>query len=569
MPLKKLFSALLALSLALCLCGCEEEEKNLSMHTYYSSACIVDDAVYILYGNNYLTSKQNQNVQYELTLLAKDSEEETSVNIFPTNVPVAFHPSGSRCLCIKDGRLLSYALPSGETAAICDLPEGADSFFCVTENYALLSGQTLVELNTGTVLQTEQMPEGITVLDILDDCIYYYHAEDGVFSILCYDCAADIVSTACRWEQDRSEKPVEVGKLWGGSFLYCRNSVLCTVPLGDGGKAEPAFSKPTMILGMERHKDDIYVAAVRVAGGVKFFRLTPDGTLTEFAAWEDAEVHGTNINSVDFHVANGLLVCVSPTFGGTCEVFRLPLPEAAPPEETEMLIECLPEEGRALQADYTFPEEVSTGTPDTDSTCLKLAAYPDNSIDLYGVYEADKNEYSLIVTWEDLSRQFDISFLGTGGIDLRSAVWDADGDGADELVLTERVGTGTGVSLANLHVIEKTETSLSLYSLCHDAVSPEIEEWVSGRINAAARTLRVGEERFIIPGHVDSSRFAVGNIVSFEAEDPQIHMSAAIGFWPPDRASHGVSDHIIRLSADVVFSDGTFSLQNFRASEYS
>ena len=171
--------------------------------------------------------------------------------------------------------------------------------------------------------------------------------------------------------------------------------------------------------------------------------------------------------------------------------------------------------------------------------------------------------------WGDVSRQFDVSTLYPGGIAVHSALWDADGDGADELILVEAVGSGTGISVDDLHVVERAESGLSLYSLRADAVTSLLREQIAPRIDTEQRTIRIGGTVFRVPEQIGLSDFALGNIVSFEADGGQIRLYMDIQFWPPERDFNGVSDYAVCLQADVTFSDGVFTLQNFAASEHS
>jgi len=236
-------------------------------------------------------------------------------------------------------------------------------------------------------------------------------------------------------------------------------------------------------------------------------------------------------------------------------------------EEKEIRIECQPVEGRALQTEYVFPAEVFEGTPEPDAEheCLKLAAYPASGIDIYGVCESGRNEETLIVVWRDCSRAFDVSYMGTGGIALRSGVLDVDGDGEEELILMELLGTGTGVSVENLHVVEKSGETLSLYSLTLGAFAAPMREWMSARIDPKTGNIRIGEKHLQIPGHVGTADFAFGNMVSFDVTDGKICMDADVQFWAEGEPFRGVSDYIVELSAEVSFSGQAFTFSGFEA----
>lgn len=573
MRLKKFFAALLALALILCLCGCQQEEENVSKVVYYDSLLVLEDAAYALWRHVYQTSAGNTKTQYQLTAFAEDGGENESVKVFPTGVSVRFQSSENRCVWVEDGKLLAYTIPDGETITLCEVP-GEAAVAETTEHYVLLSDQTLADLQTGSVRAPAAFPaESRQVWDVLEDRLYYWHSASG--TVRCYDCA-DGTDTVLYTRPELPSSVIKAGKVWGDHFLYAESYPgLYAIPLTgeDTRVREPLIPLTTSVLAMARAGEDLYLAA-QCVNGIAFSRLTPDGALTEVAVWEG--FNASSPWSCGLYLAGDELVCAYADVTGPFEgptLFRFPIPEEgtpaeAPVPEEPLRIEATPQEGVAPQAEYDLPEEVFEGIPDGDETCLKLAAYPDNNLDIYSVCEPDKND-CLLVTWENISRQFDISTLGTGGIAVHSALWDVDGDGADELILIEHAGSGTGVSVDNLHIVERTESGLSLYSLRDDAVVPPIREWITQRINMEDRKIRVAGTAFSVPDHIGLSDFALGNIVSFEMEDSQICMRVVIGFWPPEREFHGVSDYAVCLQADVVFSDGTFTLQNFTASERS
>ena len=320
MPLKRCFSALLALALTLCLCACGEDPADdyIGSYTSYDSSLPVDGTLYGLFRHAYLNQDRSNDLQFELVTLADG--EATSLTFFPTGVTMRFHPAGNQLLCVKDGRLLAYTLPERETKTICEVGEGA-TIFCVTENFVLLDNGTMVDLRTAEVLPSENLPANAYVKDVAGDCVYYWHHSTD--SACRYDCSTDTVTTLYDRERNPSVSH-RVGIAWNGRYLYCEDRGLYAVPLDGAGEPELAIEKPTRILAMARGGDDLYLAADTLIDRIGFYRLTPDGTVTELAVWEELEYYG----SVELMVSDGELVCVNPPIHGGAtppEVFRLPL----------------------------------------------------------------------------------------------------------------------------------------------------------------------------------------------------------------------------------------------------
>ena len=574
MLLKKYLSALLALALTLCLCACQREEENVSKVVYYDSLLVLEDAAYALYRHVYQTSAGNTKTQYQLTAFAEDGGENESVKVFPTGVSVRFQPSENRCVWVEDGVLMAYALPGGETQTLCEVP-GEAAVVETTEHYVLLSDQTLVDLQTGTVRTPAAFPaKGRQIWDVLEDRLYYWHSASG--TVRCYDCA-DGTDTVLYTRPELPSSVITAGKVWGDHFLYAESYPgLYAIPLTgeDTRVREDLIPLTTQVLALARAGEDLYLAA-QCVNGIAFSRLTPDGALTEVAVWEG--FNASSPWSCGLYLAGDELVCAYADVTGPFEgptLFRFPLPEEnapaeAPVPEAPLRIEATPQDGIAPQAEYDLPEEVCTMPLDSTEIPLKLSAHPESGIALYHVYDAATTKSGLLVEWGDVSRQFDVTTLYPRGIAVHSALRDADGDGSDELILVEAAGSGTGVSVDNLHVVERTESGLSLYSLRTDAVTPLLRERIALRIDTEQRTVRIGGTVFRVPEQIGLSDFALGNIVSFETDGGQVRLYVDLQFWPEGRDFRLVSAYTIRLTADVAFSDGAFTLQNFTASECS
>ena len=115
-----------------------------------------------------------------------------------------------------------------------------------------------------------------------------------------------------------------------------------------------------------------------------------------------------------------------------------------------------PEEDDDLSAALDgFSEWMHNSTRNQNSVGL-LAELPEQDVALYGVRDHRGDDRALL-RWEDSLAEFDWNFGGPLTVEPRLWCWDADDDGQDEVVLVNHVGSGTGVSIEELHIVEKNE----------------------------------------------------------------------------------------------------------------
>ena len=85
-----------------------------------------------------------------------------------------------------------------------------------------------------------------------------------------------------------------------------------------------------------------------------------------------------------------------------------------------------------------------------------LAELPEQDVMLYGVRDDQGDDHALL-RWGGSLAEFDWSFGGPLIVEPRLWCWDVDDDGQEEVVLVNHVGSGTGVSIEELHIVEKNE----------------------------------------------------------------------------------------------------------------
>lgn len=248
----------------------------------------------------------------------------------------------------------------------------------------------------------------------------------------------------------------------------------------------------------------------------------------------------------------------------------LPELKAAEPLSAPALVT----EGRAPAEDYRLP-------PSVDGDPVKLVenfqdwAHSGNAAGLLGeVPEADAAFYGLpllvsgletvkaLIRWGDSLAEFDWDFLTPRRFLPRMAVMDLDGDGKDELIVLTYVGSGTGVSIYDLHVLEKNPAgTLTDYampgSLWQERLPPLLRFVQTDGRNflILGRELLEIDMEHVLEGQMEPS---AGWIANFRLlpEEHAIQLLGAVDLW---KTTNYVADY----TADVGYRDGVFTLSGF------
>ncbi len=256
------------------------------------------------------------------------------------------------------------------------------------------------------------------------------------------------------------------------------------------------------------------------------------------------------------------------------EVLEVPafaLPETA--EAEPISAEAAVTEGRAPAEDYDLPlpqefsPENSWMRYDIDGwlrggTIGLLAEAPEADATFYGLpYSEDAHETALI-RWGDSLAEFDWDFLTPRRFLPRMAVMDLDGDEKDELIVLTYVGSGTGVSIYDLHVLEKNPAgTLTDYampgSLWQERLPPLLRFVQTDGRNflILGRELLEIDMEHVLEGQMEPS---AGWIANFRLlpEEHAIQLLGAVDLW---KTTNYVADY----TADVGYRDGVFTLSEF------
>lgn len=274
-----------------------------------------------------------------------------------------------------------------------------------------------------------------------------------------------------------------------------------------------------------------------------------------------------------------LLMLVVLTACGTkpetvMEVLEVPafsLPETA--EAEPISSEAAVTEGRAPAEDYDLPlprefsPENSWMRYDIDvwlrgGTIGLLAEAPEAGAAFYGLPYSENAHETALIRWGNSLAEFDWDFLTPRRFLPRMAVMDLDGDGKDELIVLTYVGSGTGVSIYDLHVLEKNpDGTLTDYampgSLWQERLPPLLRFVQTDGRNflILGRELLEIDMEHVLEGQMEPS---AGWIANFRLlpEEHAIQLLGAVDLW---KTTNYVADY----TADVGYRDGVFTLSGF------
>lgn len=223
-------------------------------------------------------------------------------------------------------------------------------------------------------------------------------------------------------------------------------------------------------------------------------------------------------------------------------------------------------EGQAPVEPYELPEEVRRMTEwDQTSEPVALLARTADAA-LYGLAG---EESRLLLRWGDTLAEF--NWLYRTPRTVAPQLWqvDADGDGVQELAAVCYSGSGTGVSIQQLHIVERNEDgTLTDYCLPEDILCGE-------QLTQALRTETVGDRTFAVLGRelleiteltedrAPPQGLIAGSIVEFDV-DPDDPYGTPIRFhgsaWLEGEDYLPTAWYGADISAQVLYGNGTFTL---------
>ena len=122
-------------------------------------------------------------------------------------------------------------------------------------------------------------------------------------------------------------------------------------------------------------------------------------------------------------------------------------------------------------------------------------------------------------------------------------------------------GTGTGVSVDSLHIFQKNTDRIVMHTFAPN--TGLLRYVVDSMIDSGTRTIRTKSSSLLIPDGLELDDFALGNLVAFSVTETGITGSWVIQFVKEGTVFRGTADYAVQLTADIHFSDGSFTLDNF------
>ena len=227
-----------------------------------------------------------------------------------------------------------------------------------------------------------------------------------------------------------------------------------------------------------------------------------------------------------------------------------------------------PEEDDDLSAALDgFSEWMHNSTLDQNSVGL-LAELPEQDVALSGVRDHRGDDRALL-RWEDSLAEFDWNFGGPLTVEPRLWCWDADDDGQDEVVLVNHVGSGTGVSIEELHIVEKNEDgTLADYAFPEELWRDQLSALLTLVKGNNRVWVSLGRELVDITSQLPENLepetlrgLGTGNVAGFDTDWPRgadIRFSGSVCLDADGYNSWYVAD----ISAYVSYAGGVFTLSD-------
>lgn len=197
-----------------------------------------------------------------------------------------------------------------------------------------------------------------------------------------------------------------------------------------------------------------------------------------------------------------------------------------------------------------------------------IAELPEADAAFYAVDSPDSPGPQAWLLWGDSIVKFDWDFTTPQAIPPRLGCFDIDGDGEDELIVVCFTGGGTEVSIEELHVIERFKDDS-----CIDYAFPQ-SLWQE-EVPKLFDTAEIDGRTFAILGHelvefdgegLDLDTASSGLIAGFSIEEwGGIRFQGAFCLTRPDSAA---SRYVAYTSAEVLYGNGVFTLQDFHLYSY-
>ena len=279
-----------------------------------------------------------------------------------------------------------------------------------------------------------------------------------------------------------------------------------------------------------------------------------------------------------FAILMALTMLLSLTACGT----KAEQPAPSQPEKQETPAESAPElkelpkltisaekaEGRLPGGEYDLPEEVISMVEWNRTGAVGLLAEVDD-VAFYALEGKESNP--ALLRWGDAQAVFDWWYSTPQAIEPELWVYDVDSDGENEIVADCYGGSGTGVSLEYLYVVEKNDdSSLTSYGLTWDSLSETLDEQLQTISMNGATYVALGRELVDISAALEDVK-AEG----VKVETVKAHLGPIVSYRPLDEgfacrfgvAVEGdgipyLAMYVAEIEGVVRYEDGQFALED-------
>ncbi len=223
-------------------------------------------------------------------------------------------------------------------------------------------------------------------------------------------------------------------------------------------------------------------------------------------------------------------------------------------------------EGREPSKDYDLPGEVTEMVEwDGRNPIARLAELLDQGAAFYGVN--DTRGGCVLLQWGGSLTEFDWLFATPRRIPPRLFCFDTDGDREDELAVICCAGSGTEVSIEELHIIKKDpDGTLTDYAFPESLWGEQVPTLFDTAVMDGRTFAVLGRELVEFDGEgLDLETASAGTIAGFGSDGTSLFFEGAFCLSPEGSA---VPCYVAETSADVFYKDGVFTLENFHLYSY-
>ena len=236
-------------------------------------------------------------------------------------------------------------------------------------------------------------------------------------------------------------------------------------------------------------------------------------------------------------------------------------PELLPVEAMEIAAETM--EGRLPGGEYDLPEEVTTMLEWQWSGAVALLAEEDD-VAFYAV--EGKESSPALLRWGESLAEFDWWYVTPQAIEPELWVYDIDGDGETEVVADCYGGSGTGVSLEFLYVVEKDETgTLTSYELPWQEIGKAVNQQLQVVTLEDHTYDALGRELVDITAQLKEQQVrdvdvCLGQVVSYRPTETGL--TCSFGVVAEGEGIPFLAMYVATVEGEIRYEDGVFTLEN-------